>query len=122
MASVWHQVAGVNGAAAIGLSAFGSHGLPKVLEKQGHDQKQVAKSQRIWDTAARMHLVHSVMLAIVPTLKRPGPTGILLASGTALFCGPCYLLAADPTQFADQSKMAPIGGFVLIGGWLSMIF
>jgi uncharacterized membrane protein YgdD (TMEM256/DUF423 family) len=120
--SVWHKLAGLNGAAAIGLSAFGSHGLPKVLQKQGHDEKQVAKSAKIWDTAARMHLIHSVMLAVVPTLKRPGVSGALLASGTALFCGPCYLLAADPTQFKDASKLAPIGGFVLIGGWLSLVF
>ena len=122
MPSPWHRLAGLNGAAAVGLSAFGAHGLPKQLRREGLDDEAIARSQKIWDTSARMHLMHSIALAVVPTLKRPNLSGALLASGMAAFCGPCYLLAAKPADFPDAGRMAPAGGFLLIGGWLSLVF
>ena len=48
----WQRLAGVSGAAAVGLGAYGAHGL------QGKDPTW----KHIYDTASRYHLVHSAAL------------------------------------------------------------
>ena len=72
----WQRLAGVSGAAAVGLGAYGAHGL------QGKDPTW----KHIYDTASRYHLVHSAALLAAPHARRPHLAGALLSSGMALFC------------------------------------
>lgn len=46
-------------------------------------------------------------------------TTILMTSGMALFCGTCYYISF--TNDRRVSKFTPVGGFLLIFGWLSFV-
>lgn len=108
MARVWTRIAGVSGASSIGLAAYGAHGLH--LD---------ATLKNTFDNGNKMHLTHSVMLAMCPTLRRPNLSGALFSFGIAVFSGSCY--AAALTKDRSNGRFAPIGGTALIVGWLTLI-
>ena len=59
--SAWHKVAGVAGASAIILGAYGAHGFkPK---------NPVYKE--VYQTGSQYHLVHSLLVALAPHTHRP---------------------------------------------------
>ena len=105
----WQRLAGVSGAAAVGLGAYGAHGL------QGKDPTW----KHIYDTASRYHLVHSAALLAAPHARRPHLAGALLSSGMALFCGTNYVVALQEDRTMNAAKAAPVGGLLLIAGWLA---
>ena len=102
------RLAGLSGATAVGAAAYGAHGL--------NDLDPALK--RAFDNGNRMHLVHSVMLAVCPKLPRPMLSGGLFFAGTAVFSGSCYAAALSGDR--ANGKLAPIGGSTLILGWLSL--
>jgi uncharacterized membrane protein YgdD (TMEM256/DUF423 family) len=53
--SFWLLVGGISGALAVGLGAFGAHGLKN---KQGITDRAI----KTWETAAHYHLIHSVCM------------------------------------------------------------
>ena len=103
------RLAGFSGASAVGAAAYRAHGL--------NDLDPALK--KAFDNGNRMHLVHSVMLAVCPTLKRPMASGALFFTGTAIFSGSCYAAALSGDR--ANGKLAPIGGSTLILGWLSLV-
>lgn len=57
MASIWHKLAAIGGATAVGLGAYGSHGL-------SHLQPTY---REVFDTANKYHILHGgLLMAIVP--------------------------------------------------------
>ncbi|XP_055641840.1 transmembrane protein 256 homolog [Toxorhynchites rutilus septentrionalis] len=107
------RLAGISGAAAVMLGAYGAHHHFKVVDDKERDPKS------IFETANRYHLLHSIVLLAAPLARRPRLTALLLTSGMALFCGTCYYISF--TNDRRVSKFTPIGGFLLIFGWLSFI-
>ena len=79
------RLAGLSGASAVGAAAYGAHGLS--------DADPLRK--KAFENGNRMHLVHSVMLAVAPILKPRAPrvSGTLFAAGIAIFSGSCYAAA-----------------------------
>ena len=57
-------------------------------------------------------MVHSVMLAMCPTFKRPHLSGALFLGGTVVFSGSCYYAALSNDR--ANGKLAPIGGTTLM--------
>jgi len=53
--------------------------------------------------------------------RRPALTAGLLASGQALFSGSLYVVAGEGSREIVAAKTAPIGGGLLILGWLSFV-
>ena len=106
-ATMWWRVAGVSGASSVALAAYGAHGL----------QDLDPKLKTTFDAGNRMHMQHSVMLAICPLLKRPHTSGALFLTGIAIFSGSAY--AAALTKDRANGRFAPYGGSMLIAGWLS---
>nr|CAI5841694.1 unnamed protein product [Callosobruchus analis] len=105
------KIAGVMGATAVALGAYGAHrSYPK---DKAHELKPV------FETANRMHFFHSLALLGVPLCQNPRVVGTLIITGTILFSGPCYYYAF--TGEHKFGKLAPIGGTILIIGWLSMV-
>ena len=100
------------GALAVALGAFGAHGLEDFL---------VAHSRAdTWNTAVFYHLVHSVVLLVLTTRTQWRPTPwTLIALGIGFFSGSLYLLCL--TQVTWLGAITPIGGILLIAGWISMI-
>ncbi|GFR49610.1 hypothetical protein Agub_g11631 [Astrephomene gubernaculifera] len=106
--SVWFRIAALSGATAVGMGAYGAHGFkpqdPHYLE--------------VYRRANLYHLVHSLLLAIAPSTRRPWLVGGLALSGIALFSGSCYTVALQ--QNRTWAKLAPFGGMTLIAAWLSL--
>ena len=105
------RLAGLAGASGVGAAAYGAHGLSDAD----------AHSQRAFANGNRMHLLHSIMIAVAPTLQPRSPllSGTLFAAGIAVFSGSCY--AAALTGVRENGRFAPVGGTTLIVAWLSLV-
>jgi len=111
----WPAVGAALLAAAVGLGAFGAHGLRARLD---------AYSLGIWEKAVFYHFVHAFGLLIVPLLARTGSLGStsadrvcwLLAAGVLIFSGSLYVLAV--TGIRTLGAVTPIGGVAFIAAWL----
>ena len=105
---IWRRIAGLSGASSIGLAAYGAHGL-----------KCDQKLRTTFENGVRLHMTHSVMLALCPLLPRPALSGALFTAGIIGFSGSCY--AAVFTNDRANGKYAPYGGSLLIAGWLTLV-
>lgn len=106
-------IAGINGALAVGLGAYGAHLLPQLP----------ADLASLWSTASLFHLIHAAALVGVASFAsmRPDRTPFsiafaLLILGTLLFSGSLYLRALTGLSLGT---VTPIGGIALIAGWLA---
>ena len=117
MANVWQWqriVGGISGATSIAAGAYGAHGL----------RSKDAIYQKIYDTGARYHLIHSAILLAIPSIcggassRAAKISGALITTGMVLFSGSCY--ASGIMEDRSYGKAAPYGGFSLMAGWLSL--
>ena len=93
--------------------AYAAHGLKNKQESY----------VKVFDTGSRYQLVHSAMLAATPAIcgssSRAGKiAGACFTTGIILFSGSCY--AVGLSEDRSVGKLAPVGGFALIGGWLTL--
>ncbi len=95
-------IAALSGAMAVAAGAFGAHGA------QG-DAAEWLK------TGAQYQLVHAVAALIALQLGAKGP-GWMFVAGGLLFAGTLYLMALGLPRWLGA--ITPIGGLLLIGGWL----
>ena len=84
---------------------------------------------RNWQTAVQYQFFHSLaLLAYSIKSDRLIPTGIsrfapvLFTAGTVMFCGSIYLLVLEAPLKNVLGPITPLGGLLLIGGWISAIF
>nr|KAF6417482.1 transmembrane protein 256 [Molossus molossus] len=77
-----------------------------------------AYAKELFDKANKHHFLHSLALLGVPHCRKPLWAGLLLASGTTLFCTSFYYqaLSGDPSI----QTLAPVGGSILLLGWLAL--
>lgn len=97
-------LAALSGALAVGAGAFGAHG---------------ASGQAVeWlKTGAHYQLVHAVAALVALRLEARGPAWLFVAGG-ALFAGTLYLMALGLPRWLGA--ITPIGGTLLIAGWLGL--
>lgn len=110
----WVKLTGLMGASAVALGAYGAHGL----------RAQSESMKEVWKTASMYHLIHTVALGISAvglSGKKRNVVCTLLATGTLLFSGSCYTVALMD-QRKPYSYPAPVGGTLLIAGWLAFGF
>jgi uncharacterized membrane protein YgdD (TMEM256/DUF423 family) len=112
------RIAGLSGALAVLLGAFGAHGLRDVLEPG---------SLEVWRTASFYHFIHT--LAILAALVLPiddrwrGWALRLFGVGILLFAGSLYLLSTSAVHGWAVSWLGPItplGGLAFAGGWVCL--
>jgi len=108
---VFVRMAGLSGALAVGLGAYGAHSF-------AHSEKS-QELKAVFDTANKYHYLHTLALLATPLCRRPKLTGSLLVTGTLVFSGTCYYYAL--TQENWVRKFTPYGGSLLILAWLSMV-
>lgn len=101
-------VAGLLGALAVALGAFGAHGL---------EGRVSADALETWRTAATYHLVHSVALAAMAG-ERSGLAARLLTIGVVIFSGSLYALVLSGQTWLGA--VTPLGGLALIAGWSAL--
>lgn len=110
-------IAGIFGALAVGLGAFGAHGLEATLTANGRLDT--------YETAVKYQFYHTLALLL---------TGILLMNinhdyfiwaswsfiiGMVIFSGSLYILSL--TNITWLGAITPIGGLALIVGWVFLI-
>lgn len=110
-------IAGIFGALAVGLGAFGAHGLEATLTANGRLDT--------YETAVKYQFYHTLALLL---------TGILLMNinhdyfiwaswsfiiGMVIFSGSLYILSL--TNVTWLGAITPIGGLALIVGWVFLI-
>lgn len=103
------KLSAILGALAVGLGAFGAHGLNDLLLENGRLDT--------WETAALYHLVHAVVILALATRTKwaPGPW-LAMAAGILIFSGSLYVLSL--TNIGWLGAITPIGGLSLIVGWV----
>ncbi|CAA0083882.1 Uncharacterised protein [BD1-7 clade bacterium] len=117
MATQWVlPFAAVNGFIAVGLGAFGAHGLKNKLSAHMMD---------VYHTAVQYHFVHTlVLLAVGILMQQMHKTSTLVvaayafAFGILLFSGSLYVLAL--TGIKMLGAITPIGGVGLLIGWAAL--
>ncbi len=106
------RISAIMGFLAVACGAFGAHGLKGTLDATG----QLAN----WNTAAHYHLIHSVALLAV-ALHAPFRVWAwrLWLAGTVVFSGTLYVLAVTGMKWLGA--ITPIGGVLLLAGWLALV-
>jgi uncharacterized membrane protein YgdD (TMEM256/DUF423 family) len=102
------RIAAATGFLAVGLGAFGAHGLHNLLGRNG--------ATAIWEKAVFYHFIHTVMLFLLTQLK-PFPLAAWWSFliGIILFSGSLYLLAL--TNLHWLGAVTPLGGVGFLLGW-----
>ncbi len=114
------RITAITGFLAVALGAIGAHGLESVL-KTTVSAEQLAKQLAWWHTAGQYHIIHAVaMLALA--LREPLAVWSwrLMLAGIVLFSGSLYIMGA--TGNTELRHATPIGGALLLAGWLSLCF
>jgi uncharacterized membrane protein YgdD (TMEM256/DUF423 family) len=107
----WSAIASIFLALAVGLGAFGAHGLRDKLD---------AYSMDVWNKAVFYHFIHSLGMLIASLMPRISPVSEYacwaFAAGILIFSGSLYLLAV--TGVRTLGAITPIGGLCFIAAWL----
>lgn len=98
-------IAGVLGATAVALGAFGAHGLRERLAA-------IPEAAGWWQTATFYLLTHAVAVGAL----RAGSPGRFWAVGAAIFSGTLYALALGAPRWLGA--VTPVGGVLLLAGWV----
>ncbi|KAL1140313.1 hypothetical protein AAG570_000245 [Ranatra chinensis] len=106
------RLAGISGASAVILGAYGAHSILPDKEK---DQNL----KNAFETANRYHFFHTFGLLAAPMCRYPFVSGGFFILGLAMFCGSCYYTAI--TGDNRLRRITPIGGTCFIMGWLAMV-
>ena len=100
---------------AVAAGAFGAHELRKRLP---------GDLLAVFETGARYQMYHALALLFVAWAVTHWPAapvraaGWLFIGGTAVFSGTLYLLALTGARW--WGAVTPIGGVLLLAGWLSL--
>ena len=107
----WIGIAAINMAITVALGAFGAHGLKNIVS---------AQQLEWWHTATLYLFIHALGLLLVGLLIRlryaTQTTAWLLQIGIIIFAGSLYAMTLGaPLWFG---AITPIGGVLMIAGWL----
>ena len=112
------QLAGLFGALGVAIGAFGAHALHDTLVRAGRlDTFETAVRYQFYHALAM--LAAGVLWATRPELRALGTTGALWAGGIVVFSGSLYALCF--TGITKLGAVAPIGGLLLLGGWVGLL-
>lgn len=114
MPSPFLLLAAISGFLAVGLGAFGAHGLKTKLTPD---------LLAVYRTAVEYQFYHTLALLAVGLLLLHWPqntwlkgSGWAFVAGMLIFSGSLYLLALTGTRWLGA--ITPIGGAAFLAGWL----
>jgi uncharacterized membrane protein YgdD (TMEM256/DUF423 family) len=109
-------IGAVLGALAVAIGAFGAHGLKALV---------TADLLANFETGARYHMYHALAIVAVALVIARHPAaplapvaGWLFLAGIVIFSGSLYLMALTGMRWLGA--ITPIGGVLLIGGWVCL--
>ena len=94
--------AALSGALAVGAGAFGAHGAS-------------GQAQAWLKTGGEYQVIHAVAALVAAQLGARGPAWLFVV-GAFVFAGTLYLMALGLPRWLGA--VTPIGGVLLIAGWL----
>jgi len=111
------QAGAIFGALAVGIGAFGAHGLADMLEMHGRTAT--------FETGVKYHFYHALALVLLGIIGHlPYPAKWLKWSsygfivGILIFSGSLYILSL--TGITWLGAITPLGGVAFILGWVFM--
>ena len=112
------KLAAILGACAVGIGAFGAHGLKEILTETGRSET--------FETGVKYHFYHSLAIFLIgilalikPEWKKLSTAAILMIIGILIFSGSLYVLSL--TGITWLGAITPLGGVALIAGWVLVI-
>ena len=109
------QFAAISGMLAVGIGAFGAHGLKEILTETGRAET--------FEIAVKYHFYHSLALFLIgilalvkPTWNKLSSAAILMMVGILVFSGSLYVLSL--TGITWLGAVTPLGGVAFIVGWI----
>ena len=102
------------------LGAFGAHALKAMAEPLADGADRL----RWWETGARYHLIHALALGLTAVVahhvasKLPRLAAGLFVGRFVVFSGRHYLMGL--TGIRGLGAITPIGGFLQLGGWITL--
>lgn len=113
------QTAAIFGAIAVGIGAFGAHGLKPMLEAAGRLET--------FETAVKYHFYHSLALfglgilaLIKPEWNKLGLSYWGFTLGILIFSGSLYVLCLSGITWLGA--ITPLGGVAFILGWIGLFW
>jgi uncharacterized membrane protein YgdD (TMEM256/DUF423 family) len=120
----WLVTGAIFGALAVAAGAFGAHGLEAGFAQDGSLSQADERLLGHWDTASRYQMYHALaLLAVGFVAARQRQWCVPLAGGaftlgTLLFSGCLYALVLSGQRWLGA--VVPIGGVLLIVGWICL--
>jgi uncharacterized membrane protein YgdD (TMEM256/DUF423 family) len=116
------SLAALLGALSVALGAFAAHKLKEIFPPD---------ALGLFETGVRYQFYHVFALFAVAILSERSRSrwmrwsGVCFVAGIILFCGSLYALAAlkaaDQMDFAVVGIITPLGGLLLIAGWIFLL-
>jgi uncharacterized membrane protein YgdD (TMEM256/DUF423 family) len=104
----------LNAFLAVGLGAFGAHGLQNKLTEQ---------MLAIYETGIKYHMMHALGLVLIGIISRWTSdsllvtwSGWLICAGIVLFSGSLYVLSISGIRWLGA--ITPLGGLSFLAGWI----
>lgn len=110
---LWARVGAILMFLAVGLGAFGAHGLK---------QRLTPDMLAIFETGVRYHAYHALALFAVAWLAEKNPAswantaGWAFTAGIVVFSGSLYVLSISGVRWLGA--ITPIGGVAFLVGWI----
>jgi uncharacterized membrane protein YgdD (TMEM256/DUF423 family) len=109
-------IASILGFLGVAIGAFGAHALKTILESNGRSET--------FELGTRYQFYHTFALLAAGILadKIPGMNiaAIFFLAGTIIFSGSLYILSL--TGQTIWGAITPIGGILLLSGWLALVW
>ena len=113
------KIAGISGALAVGLGAFGAHGLEALLVQNGRlDTFETAVNYHFYHTLGLLGL--GILALLKPDWKEISSAALSMILGILIFSGSLYVLSL--TGITWLGAITPIGGIGFIMGWLTLSY
>ena len=111
-------IASILGFLSVTMGAFGAHALEDIIEPE---------ALKNYETAVRYMLIHALVLLflnIAPSLeqKKKNTLSYMFLVGILFFSGSIFVISLGIVDASSIWFITPLGGLLLIGGWLGMAF
>lgn len=126
---LWLLTGALLGGLAVAFGAFGAHGLRDEFLKDAASPNELTAAEfrllENWETAARYAMYHGLALLAVGLLaaRRRGLAihlaGTAMTLGTLIFSGSLFALVLTEQRWLGA--VVPIGGTLLIVGWICLL-
>lgn len=117
MERLFFVVAGLSGAIAVMLGAFGAHALRDRITPELLDTFKTGVNYQMYHALALLGI--ALALSRLPGSALLGIAGWLFVAGTLVFSGSLYLLAITGARWLGA--ITPLGGLAFIAGWFCLV-